>query len=428
MSILKDLPELVSADIISNDTAKQITDFYKRKQVTSPNRQLLIFGILGALLVGIGLIFIIANQWNDLSRTVKALFAFILLIVPQLLCGYVLLKKPDNIVWRESTALLLFFAVGANISLVSQIFNINGDAGSFLLIWMLLTVPLIYILNSSAVSLTYFFCVMIYCFTVRYNTSFPSEEYLCWCLFVLPLPRYYQMFNKSGERLIILHHWMVPFVLTLTLMTLGHGAKMLMHPAYIFLFAIFYFIGNHLISRNRSVIQNGYLVFGSLGTVITLLVMTFKTNWQSLTGENYQFNSLIVAPEFITCVILFSLASILLYRQNKGRHLTDWKVMDIIYILFLLVFVSGNWFTLLPVILTDLLVFLLGLLMLREGTKLSHLGVLNAGMSVIALLVVCRCFDTDLTLFVKGTMCVLVGIGFFAANWLIIKKRKENES
>lgn len=43
-----DLPELVSANIISTDTAQQISDYYKRKQVIPPNRQLLIFAILGA--------------------------------------------------------------------------------------------------------------------------------------------------------------------------------------------------------------------------------------------------------------------------------------------------------------------------------------------------------------------------------------------
>lgn len=54
MSLQKDLPELVSAHIIFADIALKITDYYKRKQVTTPNRQLLIFGIRGALHVDIG--------------------------------------------------------------------------------------------------------------------------------------------------------------------------------------------------------------------------------------------------------------------------------------------------------------------------------------------------------------------------------------
>ena len=69
----------------------------------------------------------------------------------------------------------------------------------------------------------------------------------------------------------------------------------------------------------------------------------------------------------------------------------------------------------------------LGLVMLREGSRHSQLGMLNLGMLVIALLVICRSFDTDLTFVVKGILFVLVGIGFFAANWLMIKKRKDYE-
>ena len=231
---------------------KQITEFYKRKQVTSPNRQLLVFGILGALLVGIGVMFIVANQWDELPKTVKTVCAFLILIVPQLLCGYVLLKKQEKIVWRESTALLLFFAVGASISLISQIYNINGETSSFILIWMILTVPLIYLLKSSAVSLAYFFAIMLYSFSARYDSTIPSGEYIYWLLFVLPLPRYFQLFNKSPENpLFILHHWMIPYVLTQTLGNLAHESKMLMHPAFISMFGIFYFIGNSTFFRNR---------------------------------------------------------------------------------------------------------------------------------------------------------------------------------
>ncbi len=96
MSILKDLDELVSADIISENTAQKISYYYKSKRSSSTNRQLLIFGIVGALLVGIGVMFIVANQWDELSTAVKTSFAFYLLVLPQLLAGYVLLKKENK--------------------------------------------------------------------------------------------------------------------------------------------------------------------------------------------------------------------------------------------------------------------------------------------------------------------------------------------
>ena len=229
MSLLKDLPELVSANIINGETAQRITEYYKRKQASSANRQLLIFGILGALLVGTGLMFIVANQWEELPLAVQTTCAFLLLLIPQTLCGYVMLKMPDKIVWRESTALILFFAVGASISLVSQIYHINGEMSSFMLTWTLLTVPLVYLLNSSSVSLAYLISIMVYGIAAHRNASTPLEEYFFWILFFIPLPHYFQMLKKSSENILLLvHHWMIPLVLTITLGTLTHGLKMVM--------------------------------------------------------------------------------------------------------------------------------------------------------------------------------------------------------
>ncbi len=429
MSLLKDLPELVSANIISGDTARQITAYYKQKQQADPNRQLLIFGILGALLVGTGVLFIVANQWDQFSQSAKTICAFLLLIIPQLFCVYVMLKKTEKVVWREIAALMLFFAVGANISLVSQIYHINGDASSFMMTWMVLTVPLIYLLDASALSLAFIFMCMIFGLTAKESGTFPNEEHLFWILYALPLPHYYLTLRKSPAGVLtILHHWMIPYVLTQTLFILSHQAHMLMHPAYIFLFAVFYFIGEHPFFKSGPLHHNGYLVFGFAGTVISLLVMSFKSNWKGLTDPVYQLSNLIVTPEFIGCFVLFTLAALLLYQQNRGKKWGDWTMMDITFLLFLILFLPGFQAITPAVILINLMVLILGLILLRAGAKQTHLGVINLGMLIIALLAVCRSFDSDLTFVVKGILFVLVGIGFFAANWLMIKKRKENEA
>ena len=429
MSLLKDLPELVSANIINGETAQRITEYYKRKQASSPNRQLLIFGILGALLVGTGLMFIVANQWEELPLAVQTTCAFLLLLIPQTLCGYVMLKMPDKIVWRESTALILFFAVGASISLVSQIYHINGEMSSFMLTWTLLTVPLVYLLNSSSVSLAYLISIMVYGIAAHRNASTPLEEYLFWILFFIPLPHYFQMLKKSSENILLLvHHWMIPLVLTITLGTLTHGLKMVMYPNHIIMFALFYFFGNTKGLSHRPLLQNGYKVFGFLGTIITLLILTFQSPWNDMSMSNFHPDYLLTAPEFIAGIILFALASLLLYRQNKHKNLKSWGFMDVIYILFLLIFVLASQNTFLAVLAVNLVIFILGIFLLREGSRISHLGVLNLGMLVIALLVICRSFDTDLTFVFKGTLFVLVGIGFFAVNWLMIKKRNANEA
>ena len=78
MSINKDIPELLNAGVITEKTADKLRGYYKSKDVAPPKtsalnyRLMVVFGILGAILIGLGIILIIALC----SRIyVKALFS-----------------------------------------------------------------------------------------------------------------------------------------------------------------------------------------------------------------------------------------------------------------------------------------------------------------------------------------------------------------
>ena len=66
--ILKELPELIDKKVISEETAEAISRYYQDRQSASPNRLNTAFGILGAALVGLGIILIIAHNWDELRR------------------------------------------------------------------------------------------------------------------------------------------------------------------------------------------------------------------------------------------------------------------------------------------------------------------------------------------------------------------------
>ena len=104
MSILNDLQELESAGVISKDTSTRIESYYKNKKDPSTNKLFVVFGILGAILVGLGTILIIAHNWDELSRGLKTGAAFLPLLVGQALCSFTLLKKHQNIAWKEGSA------------------------------------------------------------------------------------------------------------------------------------------------------------------------------------------------------------------------------------------------------------------------------------------------------------------------------------
>ena len=155
--------------------------------------------------------------------------------------------------------------------------------------------------------------------------------------------------------------------------------------------------------------------------------MSFQPSWKAIYSSHYSFWNLISTTEFITNSVLLLLASALLYLQKKGLGLRDLKLAEITFLLFLVIFILGNYSSI-AYIFVNLLVLILSAFMVIDGSKRMNMSILNAGLVIIALLAACRSFDSDIKFVVKGSMFVLVGIGFFVANWLMLKKKKENES
>jgi len=427
MSILKDIPELVKANIISQESADKIRDYYQNKGGQSTNRLFIVFGVLGAILVGLGIILIIAHNWDELSRTTKTFFAFLPLLIGQIVCGFTLIKKPDSIAWRESGAVFLFFSVGACISLVSQIYNIPGNLGNFLLTWMLLCIPLVYVMKSSMVSLLYIIGITFYAGETSYWSNSSFESYFYWILLLIVMPHYYQLYRKKPEsNFMIFHNWLIPLSVIITLGTVAERADELMFIAYFSLFGLFYLVGNLEFFTKQRPINNGYKPLGSLGTIILLLTLSFDWFWEDLRMSDLQFNEVITSPEFLASAIISLLGVGLLYLQQKNKALSDIKPIAPVFILFIVTFIVGLSSPI-SVMLINLFVFAIGIMTIRNGAKQDHLGILNYGLLIITALVVCRFFDTDLSFVIRGILFVCVGVGFFAANYWMLKKRKTNE-
>ncbi|MEO1548588.1 MAG: DUF2157 domain-containing protein, partial [Bacteroidota bacterium] len=240
MSILKELSHLVSAGVISEETAEAIRKHYETQSSPSTNRLFIVFGILGSILVGLGIILIIAHNWDELSRFTKTCFAFLPLVVGHFLCGYTLLKKRESTAWRESTSSFLFFAVGASISLVSQIYNIPGDLSAFLLTWMFLCLPIIYVMRSSVTSLLLLIGITYYACEASYWSYPGTDSYTYWLLLLAVLPHYYSLLrNHPSSNFTTLHGWIIPLSLTIVLGTLSDGTESVMFIAYLTMFSIF---------------------------------------------------------------------------------------------------------------------------------------------------------------------------------------------
>src|SRR6188768_1764553 len=147
-ALLKALPQLVQEGLITAEQGERIRARYAADPEQSSGRMLLVFAILGSLLVGLGIILIIAHNWDDLPRIARTVLAFIPVLIGQGLVWYTLQRKPDVASWREGSALLLACGLCACVALLSQIYHVSGDLEGYLLTCSLLILPLLYLPGS----------------------------------------------------------------------------------------------------------------------------------------------------------------------------------------------------------------------------------------------------------------------------------------
>lgn len=426
--LLKDLTDLEQASIISPGIAADIRNYYAQKEEKTGNRLLTIFGILGACLVGLGIILIIAHNWDDLNRVTKTILAFFPIVTGQCIAFYVLLKKQDNIAWRESAATFLFFALGACISLVSQIYNIPGNLGSYLLTWSLLSLPVFYLLRSSMVSLMYLATITWFaCETEYFSRGLISGQYY-WLLLAAALPYYIQLLRQQTKgNFTTFHNWIYVLSLIICLGIIAQSNEQWLFAAYMSLFGIFYLLGRSSIFSSTKRINNSYLLTGSAGTLFLLLMLSFDWLWVEINKEGLKLSQIIDAPEFVVFVVTTTIAILLYIKNHKDNIKGIVNPLEGIFLLFAILFIIGHFNPIIPIIVINITVLGIGLFYINYGTQENHLGLLNYGLLIITTLVICRFFDTDISFVLRGFLFILVGAGFFVANSRMLKKRRNNE-
>lgn len=427
MQIKKDLEELLQAGIITENISNDILVYYKNKKGSSPNRLFLVFGILGALLVGLGIVLILAHNWDQLPRSAKTIFAFVPLLMGQIACGYVLLKKAQNTGWKEGASTFLFLAIGICISLISQIYNIPGNISSFLMIWMLLGLPLIYIMKSSTASLMYLIGITYYAAETSYFSYPQQDSYLYWLFLLAAIPHYFQLIKKTpAGNFTSFHHWAIPLSSIICLGTLTRDTGEFMFIGYFSLFGICMLLGKASFLKKAAPMANAYRLLGILGSLIILFMFSFKDFWKVVDGEYFNRQELIYSQEIWIALALTLAGIFMLYNQWRKLPFSKWNPIEAVFLVFAGIFTLGMASPQAAMILINLIILSIGLWVVVYGTQQDHLGTLNFGLLIITVLILCRFLDTDLSFILRGILFIGLGISFFATNYLMLKKRKNH--
>ncbi|MBE3069529.1 MAG: DUF2157 domain-containing protein [Planctomycetes bacterium] len=417
--LYEELPGLVGKGVISTDAAEALRRHYgdlgegRWRQVI-----LTICGVLGALLVGLGIIFVLAYNWSAIPRSVRTVLALVPLVAGQGAVAWVIWRRKASAAWREGAAVFLALALGASIALIDQTYHTGGDYDAMLLPWMLLGLPLVYLLGSTATAVLYLAAVLWWAGCADLHGV---QRLAIWLLALLVGPHWWLAVRQDRYALrSVFLGWAVALWAGLALLFALEGAgDVLWCVGFLAVYAILYLAGSEWFAEGASRWRRPLQTVGAAGVVVVAYVLSFRWVWEhvgvlQLWDKAWQREA--VAGAGTVAVALTAALVLLGFAARRGQW---WQLMvggaPLVGVLgVVLADLTGAASA--PAWLFNAYVLALAVGAMVVGIRERRLAMANAGALMVALLIVARFSDSEMGFLVKGVACIVVGAGFLATN------------
>jgi hypothetical protein len=195
---------------------------------------------------------------------------------------------------------------------------------------------------------------------------------------------------------------------------------------YCGLFSLFVILGRRFFPDGIRVMQRPLQLIGAGGILFLSVVMSFSDPWQGLHSmhRDHAYSNLWTEPILVPAVAaitLLALVMLLPWRANLRHYL--WGVSAALMAMSYGLVVGGTapW---IAALVFNIYLLALGVQQLTIGLRSHNLGTLNGGMLILSLLIVCRFFDSEIDLLVRGLAFIALGIGFLSTNLIVARRSR----
>ncbi|NCB55565.1 MAG: DUF2157 domain-containing protein, partial [Epsilonproteobacteria bacterium] len=139
----KELPSWVKEGLVSEESAQALLQRYEGEKASSSGTA---FSLLGFVLVGLGIISILAYNWDELGHLERTLLAVLLLAGAQVLAFWVKRYRASDAALREGSGVFWFLMTGASLAIIGQTYHLGGSMLDFLSVWLVLSLGIAWVL------------------------------------------------------------------------------------------------------------------------------------------------------------------------------------------------------------------------------------------------------------------------------------------
>jgi uncharacterized membrane protein len=422
------LAALVEDGTLSAEAAARLRQRYGAVETASGSRRAItLFGLLGATLIGGGVILLLAHNWDELSRPVRAFLSMLPLLAGQGLCLWTLLRRADSAAWREGSGAFLTMAIGASIALVSQTYHTGGAFEDFMLAWVLLALPIAYLMQATLPAILYLAGIVVWQGSLTHGAAdalFGLRTYGYWVLLALALPwwRQHLRFDRYRSRA-ALFGWALalsaPIGFAISAQHVFDASKSLW-PLWASAPAAVMFLSGMRWWRDAPTPGQGpFQTVGGLGSVALSFALSFEDIWRPTLGS-----SLLDALQAQGATIAFGALAVAigLWADSLRRGAPAAMLIGALPIVTAAGCLLAGHSATAPMLLFNLYILAISVALLAAGLRAHRLGVVNAGMVVLSGLILCRFFDADIGFVARGLAFIVVGAGFLIANLVLLRK------
>jgi uncharacterized membrane protein len=423
--LAEQLPAWEREGIVTADGARRLRERYAME----PRGGLaqMIMGAVGALLIGTGLIAVLAYNWDDFPRWLRLALALGPLAATQAVSWRVLRRADAAKPWqREAAALVQTLAVGAAMALVSQIYNLPGKWTDLVFWWCVVSVPLAWVLKSQAVAITYLVGITVWTVSQPLQTNlFPGREVadvriwfpllLAGVLPLWPGPEGRER-PAPGGRLVLTASALVGLLAVAAHVSARHSDRAFFWLAMLSGVAVLLFpLDRGGIAAPLE--RKPQVVLGGLALVSMALVATYEALARDVV------RSVGFALPLGWCWLLIAVVggfATLALRQGRYAVLA---VAGLAVVPLLAAPLSRENTSGWPVAIAYSLVLVATAILLIVLDFRGRQGAARIGAALITILVILRMADADLSLLTKGIAFIVIGSGFLAFNAFVSRHR-----
>jgi uncharacterized membrane protein len=417
--LARQLPDWEKAGWVTPEGARAIREKYNpgETDVRSTSPVTTTISILGAALLGAGVILLFAYNWNTLGRGVRTFLSLLPLALAQGIAVFAILRKPASPAWREGSATGVLASVAAGIALIGQTYHIQGNLGSFLLTWMLLGAPLIFILRSRVVAYGLIVQFLAWLIHTRFLVERLPEA---WLLFAGVLACIVWLQWAEKREMLVLNLLSAG---TATILLLVASGMELWYGWLLLLTGWLSLLGSVGSCFETSRTGRGFSIVARLSLLMLLLASTYGGFWKNA-YPGYDLENLEL--DLIPLGAISTLAAWMLVNRWMRTAYTGRVVLAAPFIAaigwVLAVYGHGASVSVAMNVLTILYAFGLVFLSWKSGYGAG----MRAGFSLIAVVLLLRFFDYDFSLLTRGIAFIAFGSAFLGVNlWLSRRARKE---